>query len=79
MYILETVCYIKKYKETLEQNVQIHNHSDWKKLISKFSSVTWGSVVNMRISLHNKVPDYTKTMDKNKSFKPIPVAMQSKA
>ena len=27
LYVPEIVCYVKKYKESVEQNVQIHNYS----------------------------------------------------
>jgi hypothetical protein len=44
-----------------------------KNWISMFSSVMKDlfrkSVVNMRITLYNKVPDHIKILDKNKSFK----------
>ena len=32
LYIPEIVCYMKKYEESLEKYVQIHNYSMWKKL-----------------------------------------------
>jgi hypothetical protein len=37
LYIPEIVCYMKNYKESVEQNVQIRNYSMWKKIGSPCS------------------------------------------
>jgi hypothetical protein len=47
LYILEIICYIKKYKDSLEQNVQFHNCNTQRKLdlhsfaIQVFSGEVW--------------------------------------
>jgi hypothetical protein len=54
-YVLETVCYIKKHKDSLEQNVQFHNYNTGRKLDLHIQFCNMDlfkkSVVNMRIRL----------------------------
>jgi hypothetical protein len=73
LYIQEIVCYIKKYKDTLEQNVQFHNYDTQRKLDLHVqfcnTDLFRRSVVNMGIRLDNKVPDHIKKFEKNKLFK----------
>jgi hypothetical protein len=73
LYILEIVCYIKKYKDSLKQNVQFHNYNAQRKfdLHVQFCNMDFcrRSVVNMGIRLYNKVPDHIKKLEKNKLFK----------
>jgi hypothetical protein len=72
LYILETVCYIKKYKDSLE-NVQFHNYNMQRKmdLHVQFCNTDLfkKSVVNMGIRLYNKVPDHIKDLEKYYFFK----------
>jgi hypothetical protein len=64
LYILEIVCYIKKYKDSLEQNIQFHDYDMQRKLYPhvqfRNTDLLRRSVVNMGITLCNKVPDNIK-------------------
>jgi hypothetical protein len=55
LYILEIKCYIKKYKDSLEQNVQFHNYNMQRKLDLHVQFCNMDlfrrSVVNMGIRL----------------------------
>ena len=57
-------CYIERYKANLKQNLSIHGHSTRSKLnfhVQFCNTVLFQkSVVNMRIKLHNKVPESMK-------------------
>jgi hypothetical protein len=72
LYILEIVCYIKKYKDSLDQNVQFHNYNMPRKLDLHVQFCNMNlfrrSVVIMGIRLYNKVPDHVKKLEKNKLF-----------
>jgi hypothetical protein len=65
--------YIKKYKDSLEQNVQFHNYNTQRKLHLHVQFCNMDlfkkSVVNMRIRLYNKVPDHIKDLENYKFFK----------
>jgi len=80
LYILEIACYIKKYKDSLEQNVQFHNYNMRRKLDLHVQFCNMDlfkkSVVNMGIRLCNKVPDHIKDLENyilflKKSFDPF--------
>jgi hypothetical protein len=67
------VCYIKKYTDSLEQNVQFHNYNTRRKLDLHVqfcnTDLFEKSVVNMGIRLYNKVPDHIKDLENYKFFK----------
>jgi hypothetical protein len=73
LYILEIVCFIKKYKGSLEQNVTFHNYNTRKKMdlhVQYCSKDLFKkSVVNMGIKLYNKVPDNIKDLENCNKFK----------
>jgi hypothetical protein len=73
LYVLEVICFIKKYKESLEQNIHIHIHNTQRKLdlhVQYCNTVLFRkSVLNTGIRLYNKVPDHIKMRDNFKSFK----------
>ena len=60
LYILEVFCYIKRYKENLEQNWSIHGHNLRSKLnfhVEFYNTVLLQkNVVNMGIKFYNKEP-----------------------
>jgi hypothetical protein len=62
-YILEQICFIKKYKDLMATNLDIHNHNTRRKLnlhVQHYNTVFKKSVINMGISLFNKTQDQTK-------------------
>jgi hypothetical protein len=64
LHILDVICYIKKYKDSLEQNVHIHNYNTQRKLDLQvqFCSIVLfrKSAVCVEIRLCSKVPDRIK-------------------
>jgi hypothetical protein len=68
LYILEIACYIKKYKDSLEQNVKFHNYNMRRKLFSfavwNFSRKVWW-IWELD---YNKVPDHIKDLEKYTFF-----------
>ncbi|PNF20311.1 hypothetical protein B7P43_G13693 [Cryptotermes secundus] len=64
LYILEVLCYIKKHKADLIQNINIHSYNTRinKDFHVQFCRTTLfkKSVVNMGIELHSKLPDKIK-------------------
>jgi len=61
IYILEAVCYVNRYKDSLECNVQICNYITQRKLeLHIYSSGT---------RLYNKVPDHIKNCVKSNLLK----------
>jgi hypothetical protein len=73
LYILEVICFIKKYKEPLEDNIRVHTHNTRRKLdlhVQYCNTVLFKkSVVNMGIKLDNKVSDHIKMRDNLRFFK----------
>jgi hypothetical protein len=73
LYILEVICFIKKYKESFEHNIRVHTHNTQRKLDLRVqycnTALFRKSVVNMGIKLYNKVPDHIKMRDNFGSFK----------
>jgi hypothetical protein len=61
LYILEVLCYIKKYKGDLKQNLVIHGHNTKRKLDlhTYFCNtvIFQKSLVNMGIKLFNNLPE----------------------
>jgi hypothetical protein len=73
LYILEIICYIKKHKQFLEQNAQVHKYDTRRQLDLHVqfcnADIFRKSVVNRGIQLYNKVPDYIQNLDKEEVFK----------
>jgi hypothetical protein len=71
--VLEVICFIKKYKESLEHNIRVHTHNMRRKLDLHVqycnTALLRKSVVNTGIKLYNKVPDHIKMRDNFGSFK----------
>ena len=61
LYILEMLCYLKRYKGNLEQNKFLHGHNTRSKLnfhVEFCNTVLFqNSVVNIGIKLYNKMPE----------------------
>jgi hypothetical protein len=74
LYILEVIRFIKKYKDFMTTNLDIHNHNTQIKLnlhVQHCNTVLFKkSMMNMGISLYNIVPDQVKLSFKKdlKSF-----------
>jgi hypothetical protein len=73
LYILEMVCFLKKYQGNVKHNSEIHGHNTRKKHdlhIQHCSTVLYQrSVINMGIKLFNKLPVQIKQLDDYKGFK----------
>jgi hypothetical protein len=73
LYILEVLCYIKKHKADLMQNINIHTYNMRKNqdFHVKFCRTTLlkKSVVNMGIELYSKVPNKLKNLASFSAFK----------
>jgi hypothetical protein len=64
--VLEVICFIKKYKFSLEQNVHVHYNSKGKKWIYMFChiiQISKKNLINMGIWLYNKLSVNTKKLD----------------
>jgi hypothetical protein len=62
LYIVEVICFVKKYKNFMAKNLDIHSHNMAKKTKSIYITLQYSfffkkSVINMGISLNNKVPN----------------------
>jgi hypothetical protein len=73
LYIFEVLCYIKKYKADLVQNINIHSYNT---IINQDFHVQFcrtallkKSVVNMGIELYSKVPNRIKNSESFLVFK----------
>jgi hypothetical protein len=73
LYILDVICFIKKYKDFMAKNLGIHNHNTWRKQnlhIQHCNTVLFKkSVIIMGIGLYNKVPNQIKLKENFNSFK----------
>jgi hypothetical protein len=67
------ICFIKKYKDFMAKNVDIHNYNTWRKLnlhVKHCNTVSLKkSVINMGITLYNNVPEQIKLRKNFNSFK----------
>jgi hypothetical protein len=72
LYILEVICFIKKYTNFMVKNIYIHNHM-WRKLnlhVQHCNTVIFKKIVmTMDISLYSKVPDQIKLRENFTLFK----------
>jgi len=72
-YILEVLCFIKKYQENLKQNFRIHGHNTrniFDLHTCYCSTVLYQRrVTNTGIKLFNKLPIQIKKLDSHKGFK----------
>ena len=73
LHILDIVYYIRKHKQFLEQNAQVHKYDTRRQLDLHVqfcnADIFRKSVVNRGIQLYNKVPDYIQNLDKDEVFK----------
>ena len=73
MYILEVLCFTKKYQGYIWQNMDIHNHNTRRKLDLHThhcnTALYQRSVTNMGIKLFNKLPTQIKQLPSYKIFK----------
>jgi hypothetical protein len=68
LYVLQVLCFVKKYKGNLKQNFEIHEHNMKSKcdLHTKFCSTTLfqKSLLNMGVKLYRHLPSKIKKVDK---------------
>jgi hypothetical protein len=73
LYIMEVICFIKKYKVFIAKNMDIHDYNTRRKLnlhTQHCNTVLFKrSVMNMGISLYNKVPNQVKLRKNFNSFR----------
>ena len=73
MYILEVLCFTKKYQGNVQQNIDIHGHNTRRKfdLHTLYCSTVLyqRSVTNMGIKLFNKLPIQIKQIASCKGYK----------
>ena len=71
MYILEVLCFIKQYQDSLQQKFSIHGHNTINIIYSHATVVPFyqGSVTNMGIKLFNNLPIKIIQLRKRKGFK----------
>jgi len=73
LYILEVTCFLKRYCQSLELNVNVHNHNTRRKMDihikSHRTNLYKNSVINMGSIIYNKLPDHLKEIDSFKVFK----------
>jgi hypothetical protein len=73
LYVLEVICYIKRYCQSLELNADVNKYDTRRKMdIHVQSSRTdknKNSVISMGTKLYNKLPSYIKELDNFKAFK----------
>jgi hypothetical protein len=73
LYILEVMCYIKRHKVDLSQNINIHKHNtrpnrDYHVKYCRMSFFL-KSVINRGIELFNKLPNNIKNMEHFPTFR----------
>ena len=71
LYILEMLCFLKKYKGDMKHNSEIHGHNTRRKQDLQQCNTTLyqKSVMNMGTKLYNKLPIQIKQLDTYKGFK----------
>jgi len=73
LYILEVTCFLIRYCQSLELNVNVHNHNTRRKMDMHIKShrtnLYKNRVINMGSIIYNKLPDHLKEIDSFKVFK----------
>ena len=73
LYVLEVLCYIKKYKGSIRENSVIHEHNTRRKndlhIQSCRTSSFQKSVINMGIKLFNHLSTALKQLDNFNKFR----------
>jgi len=73
LYIFEVTCFIRKYCQSLEQNIQVHQHNTRRKLDlhvkMQNTEVYKKSVINMGTKVYNNLPRFLKEIDDYRAFK----------
>jgi len=73
LYVFEVLCFLKKYKSAIQNNVQIHDHNTRTNMNLYIKTCNINlyikSVINMGIRLHNKVPNNIRKLEENKPYK----------
>jgi len=64
LYVLEVLCYMKKYKRSISENLEIHDHNTRRKIDLHIQSCRTSSfqksVINTGIKLFNHLPSELK-------------------
>ena len=73
MYILEVLCFTKKYKGNLKKNCDIHEHNTRSKydihIKPHNTSLLQKRVLHMGARFYKKLPTRTKNLDKYNQFR----------
>ena len=73
LYILEVICFIRKYCQSVELNSNVHTYNTRRKMDIHIQShnteIFKKSVINMGTKVYNKLPGYIKEIDSYKVFK----------
>jgi hypothetical protein len=73
LYVLEVLCYMKKYRGDISENSVIHEHNTRRKsdlhVQSCRTSLFQKSVLNTGIKLYNHLPSGLKKLDDYKKFR----------
>jgi hypothetical protein len=73
LYILEVICYIKRYCQPVELNADVHKYDTRRKMDNHVQSSRTDknekSVISMGTKLYNKLPSYIKGLDNYRAFK----------
>jgi len=73
LYILEVLCFLKKYKSAVQKNEQIHDHNTRSNInlcIKPCNTNLYKkNVINMGIRLFDKVPNTIKKVEDYKPYK----------
>ena len=74
LYVFEVLCFLKKYKSSVQKSKQVHYHNTMTNMDLRIKSCNTNlykkkSVINMGIRLYNKVPIHIKKLEEYKSYK----------
>jgi hypothetical protein len=74
LHILEVICFIRKYRQSVELNSNVHTYNTRRKMdihIQSYNTEIYKkkSVINTGTKVYNKLPGYIKEIDSYKAFK----------
>jgi hypothetical protein len=73
LYISEVICFVRKYRQSVELNSNVHTYNRRRKMdihIQSYNTEIYKkSVIKMGTKLYNKLPGYIKEIDSYNAFK----------
>jgi hypothetical protein len=72
LYILEMICFITKYRQSVQLNSTVHTYNTRRKMdihIQTYNMEIYKNVINMGTKVYNKLSGYIKEIDSYKAFK----------